>query len=375
MPVPVAILGPTGYTGLELIELLLGHPSMRVVYLGTAREKQPRIDVEFPRLAGRLGDVDAQCRAIDHDAIAGAGVRLAFLCVPHEAAMQHAGPLLARGVKVVDLSAAYRLKDAKVYERAYGHAHTDGANLAHAAYGLPELNRAAVAKATLTANPGCYPTAAALALVPLLRRGIIEEGSIIVNAASGASGAGREAKPHLTLVEAGGNFSAYGIGTHRHQPEIEQSVRVFGGGGGAGAKGEGAEHRLAERVGGTGGAGEPEGPGGPGGPGLLFVPHLLPIERGILETIYATSSVAYRTNDLLTELRDAYGGERFVVVRDEAPTLRDVRHTNQCHINVRAIGERLVLVAAIDNLVKGASGQAIQNANLMLGLEEAAGLQ
>ncbi len=321
---------------------------MRIAYLGTSREKQPRIDEEFPRLAGRVDAAASRCRPIDADAIKAAGVKLAFLCLPHEAAMRHAGPLLERGIKVVDLSAAYRLRDATVYERAYGHAHTDGANLTHAAYGLTELNREAVRKATLVANPGCYPTAAALALVPLIRRGIVDASSVIVNAASGASGAGREAKPHLSIVEAGDNFSAYGIGVHRHQPEIEQSLAVFGA---PPVKASGAE-----------------------GAGFLFVPHLLPVERGILETIYAVPRVAYRTPDLLNELRDCYDGERFVVVRDDAPTLRDVQHTNQCHINVRTAGERIVLVAAIDNLVKGASGQAIQNANLMLGLDEAAGL-
>ncbi len=360
MSIPVAVLGPTGYTGLELIEWLLRHPSMRVAYLGTAREKQPRIDEEFPRLAGRLDAASVQCRPIDADAIRAAGVRLAFLCLPHEAAMRHAGPLLARGIKVVDLSAAYRVRNAKVYEGAYGHAHTDAANLTHAVYGLTELNREAVRGATLVANPGCYPTAAALALVPLIRRGIVDASSVIVSAASGASGAGREAKPHLTIVEAGDNFSAYGIGVHRHQPEIEQSLAAFGGEGVE--KAAGAEHPPAARIGGT------------SGPGLLFVPHLLPVERGILETIYAVPRVAYRTPDLLNELRDFYDGERFVSVRDEAPTLRDVQHTNVCHINVRAVGERIVLVAAIDNLVKGASGQAIQNANVMLGLDEAAGL-
>ncbi len=354
MPIAVAIVGPTGYTGLELIEWLLRHPELRVAYLATARDVQPRIDEEFPRLAGRLESGLARCRAIDPEAMHAAGVKLAFLCLPHEAAMKHAGALLARDIRVVDLSAAYRLRDAGVYERAYGHAHTDAANLAHAVYGLPELNRAAVRQATLVANPGCYPTAAALALAPLVKRGIAEPGCVIVSAASGASGAGREAKPHLTVVEAGDNFSAYGIGNHRHQPEIEQSLEVFG------LRGTG--HRPAAPVGGT------------GGPGLLFVPHLLPVERGILETIYVQPRVAYRTPDLVNELRDAYEGERFVVVRDDAPTLRDVVHTNQCHVNVRAVGERIVIVAAIDNLVKGASGQAIQNANLMLGLDEAAGL-
>lgn len=340
--IAVAILGPTGYTGLELIELILGHPMLSIGWLGSARENPPSITAEFPRLEGRLAAVvPPMCAAIDHDAIA-ASCRLAFLCLPHEAAMHHAPLLLARGVKVIDLSAAYRIKDAATYAKAYGHAHTDAANLVHAVYGLPELARDQIRGATLVANPGCYPTAAALALVPLLRAGLIRPESIIVNAASGASGAGREAKAHLTLVEAGDNFSAYGIGTHRHQPEIEQTLRSSGGS---------PDCRV------------------------LFVPHLLPIARGILETIYAEpTSSDITTSQVQASLRRAYAGEPFVVVRDEAPTLRDVQRTNMIHLSSRLVGGRVVVVAAEDNLTKGASGQAVQNANLMLGLPETAGL-
>jgi N-acetyl-gamma-glutamyl-phosphate reductase len=359
--IPVAILGPTGYTGLELLDLLTRHPQLKPVYLATARERQPRIDHEFPRLAGRLPHgVSPQCQPIDAAAMVKAGVQLAFLCLPHEAAMHHAPLLLAAGIKVVDLSAAYRLKDAEVYANHYGHAHTDGANLAQAVYGLCELNRGTIKRAKLVANPGCYPTAAALGLVPLLRRGMIRPGSIIVNAASGASGAGREAKPNLTIVEAGDNYSAYGIGVHRHQPEIEQSLRVFGA-----LPNGGMDRPGVERSGET--------------PAVLFVPHLLPVERGILETIYAEPiSDQVTTADVQAALRDRFADEPFVCVREESPTLRDVQHTNRVHLNGRVVGaggtRRVVIVAAIDNLVKGASGQAIQNANLMLGLEEGQGL-
>lgn len=341
---PVAILGPTGYTGLELLELLLVHPKMRVVYLGSARENPPSIIEEFPRLAGRLPPrVPERCERIDHQAII-ARCKLAFLCLPHDAAMVHAPPLLARGVKVVDLSAAYRLRDANVYQAAYGHPHTDESGLAQAVYGLTELNRKQIGDARLVANPGCYPTAASLALVPLLRAGLIKPQSIIVNAASGASGAGREAKPHLTVVEAGDNYSAYGIGVHRHQPEIEQTLRTFGGPAAAEAK-------------------------------VLFVPHLLPIERGILETIYADlARPEITTADLQAALAEAYSAERFIRVRSDAPNLRDVQRTNVVQMNARVVGGRAVIVAAEDNLTKGASGQAIQNANLMLGLREEAGL-
>jgi N-acetyl-gamma-glutamyl-phosphate reductase len=347
--IPVAILGPTGYTGLELIELLARHPGMHVAYLASAREKAPRIDDEFPRLRGVLPAEVAQCRPIDHDAIAKAA-RLAFLALPHEAAMHHTPPLLQRGVKVIDLSAAYRLRDAKVYEQYYGHAHTDPEGLRLAVYGLPELFREQIRGATLVANPGCYPTAAALALHPLLKAGVIEPTGIIVNAASGASGAGREAKAHLTVVEAGDNFSAYGIGVHRHQPEIIQTL-----------------HLTHTQMG---------SPAGSGIAPLLFVPHLLPVERGILETIYATpTSPHLDTARVMNVLHAAYDGkEPFVIVRSDAPTLRDVQKTNRVHINARVVGGRVVIVAAIDNLIKGASGQAIQNANLMLGSREDAGL-
>lgn len=344
--IPVAVVGPTGYTGLELIEILGRHPTMRIDYLASARVPTPRIDQEFPRLAHRLaGHPTGECEPIDAAKIA-ARCRLAFLCLPHEAAMEHTPALLARGVKVVDLSAAYRLRDAATYERAYGHAHTDAAGLPRAVYGLTEWFRDDVRGCDLCANPGCYPTAAAVALLPLLRAGLIDPSSIIVNAASGVSGAGRAPKPNLHYPEANENYSAYGIGVHRHQPEIAQTLRLRGGESGAAL------------------AGEP-----------LFVPHLLPLERGILETIYAAPAApGLDTGAVQTCLKAAYEREPFIVVRDDAPTLRDVQRTNMVHVNGRVVNGRVVLVAAEDNLVKGASGQAVQNANLMLGLDETAGL-
>lgn len=348
--VPVAVVGPTGYTGLELVEILSGHPVMRLAYLASARTPAPRIDEEFPRLRGRLADGVAECGPIDHDAIART-CRLAFLCLPHEAAMEHTPALLARGVKVVDLSAAYRIKDRAVYEQAYGHHHTDAPGLERAVYGLTEWARDRIAKADLVANPGCYPTAAAIALIPLLRDGLIDPSSIIINAASGVSGAGRTPKQPYHFPEANENFSAYGIGTHRHQPEIAQSLATFGGR----ARGSAAA------------------------PTPLFVAHLLPMERGILETIYAQpvpgeGGGSVDTVAVQASLRAAYASEPFIIVRDEPPTLRDVQRTNTVHVNGRVVGGRVVLVSAEDNLVKGASGQAVQNANLMLGLKETAGL-
>ncbi|MBL8763167.1 MAG: N-acetyl-gamma-glutamyl-phosphate reductase [Phycisphaerae bacterium] len=342
MRIPVAVLGPTGYTGLELLEILSRHPGMEAAYLGSARSPGPRIDEEFPRLIGRTAEDVVRCMPIDHDAI-GRAARLAFLCLPHEACLTHAPELLRRGVRVVDLSAAYRLADAGAYELAYGHRHTDAGNLRGAVYGLTEWTRDRVRGAALVANPGCYPTAAAIALLPLLRAGVIRESTIIIDAASGVSGAGREPKPHLHFVETAGNYSAYGIGTHRHQPEIEQTLRTLGA-------------RPAART--------------------LFVPHLLPVERGILETIYAEPVDARTDTARLQEaLNESYARERFVCVREHAPSLRDVVRTNRAHVNARVVAGRAVVVAAIDNLVKGAAGQAVQNANVMLGLDEHAGLE
>lgn len=368
---PVAVVGPTGYTGLELLEILTRHPGMECRYLASARVPAPRIDDEFPRLKGRMGGASAECGPIDAAQMAKAGVKLAFLCLPHEAAMEHTPKLLAAGIKVVDLSAAYRLSDKEVYEAAYGHHHTDEANLPHAVYGLTEFAREQVRGAKLVANPGCYPTAAALALIPLIRAGLLRTDSIIINAASGVSGAGRTPKPNLHYPEANENYSAYGIGVHRHQPEIGQSLRRWGL--------RGFDKNL---------------PDSPVLDGLeqmaspLFVPHLLPVERGILETIYATPvGNGIGTNELQNALREAYANEPFVVVRDDAPTLHDVQRTNMVHINARVVSlggckpggldtcaSRAVIVAAEDNLVKGAAGQAVQNANLMLGLDETMGL-
>ncbi|MBX3385101.1 MAG: N-acetyl-gamma-glutamyl-phosphate reductase [Phycisphaeraceae bacterium] len=363
--VGVGIVGPTGYTGLELIELIMRHPAIEIAYLASARTPAPAIDEEFPRLKGRLPRERVGCEAIDSGRIA-ERCKLVFLCLPHEAAMEQTPGLLAAGVKVVDLSAAYRLREAETYESAYGHAHTDVENLAGAVYGLTEFARERVRGARLVANPGCYPTAAAIALVPLLRAGLIRANSIVINAASGVSGAGRSPKANLHFPEANENYSPYGIGTHRHQPEIGQSLRRWG-------IPPFGEDLIA--------------PGIEGCDDPLFVPHLLPIERGILETIYALPvSDGLKTSQLQEALCEAYRDEPFVVVRDGDPTitLRDVQRTNRVHVNARIVcpragragreEPRVVVIAAEDNLVKGASGQAVQNANLMLGLEESLGL-
>ncbi|MBI1373788.1 MAG: N-acetyl-gamma-glutamyl-phosphate reductase [Phycisphaera sp.] len=339
MSIRAAILGPTGYTGYWLIELLLRHPGAKVTYLASAREELPNIAAEFPALMGRC---ELACKPIDAEAIAH-DADVAFLCLPHKAAMAYVPGLLDAGLRVVDLSADYRLADAELYETTYHTPHEDRANLEHAVYGLPELtDRQRIAEADLIANPGCYPTAAALGIAPLLQRSLVSSENIVINAASGVSGAGRSAKPHLHFPELVDSYFAYGCGDHRHQPEIEQTLSAVKGG-------------------------DVE---------VLFVPHLLPIERGILETIYLDPLDEDVTEDDLFEaFEDAYGDETFVRVRSEMPNVKHVRGTNFCDITVRLTPRgKVVVFAAEDNMIKGASGQAVQNMNIMFAQEETAGL-
>jgi len=347
-PIPIAIVGPTGYTGLFLIEWLARHPHVELTYLASRREEPTDITDEFPRLLGVVAPERAVCRPIDPQAIA-AEAELAFLALPHKAAMAVAPQLLDAGVRVVDLSADYRLADPKRYAAAYGLEHADPEHLRHAVYGLPELWRDRIAGSAFVANPGCYPTAAALAIAPLLARSLVKTHAITINAASGVTGAGRAAKRALHFPEQNEAFGAYGeIGAHRHQPEIEQSLT-----------------RVAGR----------DVP-------VLFVPHLLPIDQGILETIYLEPADGeVTTDDLLEALADAYEDEPFVRVRAHLPNVKAVRDTNFCDVTARAIPAdqtgrepRVVVFSAIDNMVKGAAGQALQNMNLMFDLDETAGL-
>jgi len=347
-----AIVGPTSYTGYHLIELLLRHPQAELTYLASHRDELPNIADEFPRLRRRC---EMTCRPIDAEAMA-AEADVAFLCLPHVASMQYAPKLLAAGLRVIDLSADYRLVDAEQYERVYQHPHGDRENLATAVYGLPELFADKVRHAKLVANPGCYPTAAALGVAPLLRNKLVKPGGIIINAASGVSGAGRSPKPNLHFPAVNEGYTAYAPGVHRHQVEIEQTLRA--------ANGNQPVHAL-------------------------FVPHLLPVTYGILETIYLDP-----VDDTITEsaLRDAYdqayANAPFVRVLDtELPNISAVAGTNYCDLAVRLLsagGEpgaadngaprKVVVFAAEDNMIKGASGQAVQNMNAMFGLEETTGL-
>ncbi len=333
----VGILGPTGYAGLELIRILLRHPNAEIVYLGARREERPRIDDIWPILKNRIS---MSCSLIGQDPMPEMDV--AFLALPHTLAMSHVPEMLARGVKVVDISADYRLKDPAAFKKWYKVDHTDVKNLPRAVYGLCELFREEIAGADLVANPGCYPTAITLALAPLLKKGLAAQGRIILDAKSGVSGAGREPKLELHFPEANESVTAYKIGVHQHTGEILQTAK-----------------RLAGRD-----------------VDALFVPHLIPMDRGILATCYIPLAGATATSDLTQLYGDFYKDDYFVRVRgnDTIPTTKQVFDTNFCDIAVRGVGETAVVVACIDNLIKGAAGQAVQNMNIMLGLDETAGL-
>ena len=340
-----AIIGCTGYTGYYLVDLLLRHPAAELTYLASHREVLPDLRDEFPALLGRLDPDIAQTRPIDFDAIA-EHADVAFLGLPHKAAMAYAPKLLDAGLRVIDLSADYRLSDQVLYESVYDVAHDDPGNLADAVYGIPELFRKDLPGATLVANPGCYPTAAALAIAPLLSHSLVKTDRIVINAASGVTGAGKSPKPGLHFPEANQGYHAYGtIGGHRHQPEIGQTLSRIAG------------HAV-----------EP-----------LFVPHLLPVDRGILETIYLEPhDPDVAEEELIEAFVDAYGSERFVRLRDTPPNIKHVVGTNFCDLSVRlaSVGDTktVVVFAAEDNMIKGASGQAVQNMNAVFELDETLGL-
>ncbi len=336
MKLRAAIVGPTGYTGHWLIELLLRHPNAEIAYLASGREQLPIISDEFPALSGRC---DLPCQPIDAPAM-GRVADVAFVALPHKAAMEQVPALLDAGLKVIDLSADYRLSDQAQYEQTYQTPHTDPDNLAQAVYGLPELYAERIASARLVANPGCYPTASALAIAPLLRKKLIQPTGIVINAASGVSGAGRSPKPHLHYPEMTESYSAYACGNHRHQPEIEQTL----------SKVAGTQVQT------------------------LFIPHLLPIERGILATITMDPAPDKSEDDFLDAFQEAYADQPFVRPRAGMPNVKHVRQSNFCDLSLRLAGGKVVVFSAIDNMIKGASGQAVQNMNLMFGLDQTTGL-
>jgi N-acetyl-gamma-glutamyl-phosphate reductase len=338
----VGIVGGTGYTGAELLRILAGHPAVSIAAITSRGEAGTPVSELFPHLRGR---VDLRFSMPD-PAVLGS-CDLVFFATPNGTAMGHAPELLARGARVVDLAADFRLKDPEVWERWYGMPHACPDLLAEAVYGLPELNREAVRGARLVANPGCYPTAVTLGFVPLLEAGLVDPSWLIADAKSGASGAGRKAETGLLLAEIGESFKAYSVKGHRHSPEIAQNLARF--------------------------ARSPV--------GLTFVPHLLPMIRGIEATLYARLiDIPAWDGEALTRLYlERYAGEPFVDVLPTGshPDTRSVRGANQCRIALARQGDSEVVIvqSAIDNLVKGAAGQAVQNMNLMFGLEETMGLE
>lgn len=333
--VKVAILGGSGYTAVELIKILLRHPHVEIAAV-TSRDAQPVADYH-PCLAGRL---DLVCEPFDADALKAKGVRAAFGCLPHGASMEAVGPLLDRGVRVIDLSADYRLRDPNLYAEWYGAAHNDTANLEHAVYGLPELAADRIKTARLIANPGCYPQTAILGLAPLVAGKLVEPTGIIVDSKSGVSGAGRSPKLTTHFPECNENVAAYSVGKHRHTPEIEQVLSDVA-----------------------------------GGPvQVIFTPHLIPMDRGIFTTIYATPTRPVGETELLGLYREFYAGKPFVRVRAGLPATKDTAGTNFLDVAVRVVRGRVIVLAAEDNLVRGASGVAVQNFNLMFGYDERLGL-
>lgn len=326
----VGIIGGSGYTGAELLRLLAGHPDLELAWAtGDTAAGTPVADV-YPSLAGAYGGLTYR----PYDLADAAGLDLVFLALPHGQSQRLVPELRGKVGHVVDLAADFRLPDAGLYPQWYGEAHEAPELLADFVYGLPELFRDPIRGAELVAVPGCYPTAASLALAPLVRAGLIERDGIVVDAASGVSGAG---KGKFAFCGTDEDFVAYGLLDHRHTPEIEQNL---------------------------------------GGATVLFTPHLAPMNRGILATCYARPTAPVDTDEALACLAEAYAGEPFVVVSERSPSTKATLGSNSAHLTARADPRTgyIVALAAIDNLVKGASGQALQCANLALGFEETLGL-
>ncbi len=333
----VAILGGSGYTALELLKILLRHPAVEIVAVTSRQEEAPLVAEVHPSLVGRTA---LRCEPFHADRLIGCGIECVFSCLPHGASMSTLPVLLERGVRVIDLSADYRLRDPNIYAQWYGESHRDLAHLAQAVYGLPELYGEEIPTAQLVANPGCYPQTAILGLAPLVAGNHVDFRALIIDSKSGVSGAGRTPKLPYHFPECNESVTAYNIGRHRHTPEIEQSL--------------------------TDVAGEPV--------EVLFTPHLIPMNRGIFTTIYATPQRTFSESQLLELYRSYYAKARFVRVLDHLPATKDCAGTNFLDVTVRVVRGRLVILVCIDNLVRGASGVAVQNFNRMYGHDESAAL-
>jgi N-acetyl-gamma-glutamyl-phosphate reductase len=334
--IKIGILGATGYTALELIKILLRHPEAEIVAITTRQEERPHVQEVHPQLAGRL---DLRLENLSPREVA-ARAECVFCCLPHGAAAPAAAELLSAGVRVIDFSADYRLNDAATFRQWYHEEHPDAGRLGKVAYGLPEWFRQQIRTADLVANPGCYPTSAILPLAPLLAKRLIDPEDIIVDSKSGVSGAGRTPKLPYHFPECNESISAYGVGTHRHTPEIDQIL----------GRATGKEPRV------------------------IFTPHLVPMDRGILSVIYTRPNGKLDQNSAMEALHEKYDAEPFVRVVDHLPATRHTAHTNFCDITARIVQNRLLLISSLDNLVKGAAGAAVQNFNVMFGFPETTAL-
>ncbi len=338
--IKVGVVGATGYTGEELVRILADHPGVEVTYTSGREERSVKIQEIFPYLNNKL---DLECKTFSpEEALEKSD--LIFLSLPHTVSMGFAPIFLKAKKKVVDVSADYRLKDIGVYEKFYKTAHRDPENLKRAVYGLPEVNRENIRKADLIANPGCYPTGAILGLLPGIAKDTFDLESIQIDAKSGVTGAGRKADKSLNFSEVNESFKAYKLFEHQHVPEIDQEL----------------EHASGKKI------------------SVVFVPHLLPINRGILSTIYVRLKKKMTTDDLIGVYQKAYEKEPFVKVYAGGclPEIKHVVNTNFCDMGLRVNEKKnlAVIVTVIDNLGKGAASQAVQNMNILCGFEETSGL-
>lgn len=332
----VGVVGATGYSGEELVRILVGHPQVELSYVSGKEDRKVKIQTIFPYLKNRL---DLECETfVASDAAEKCD--LIFLSLPHTVSMQSVPFFLKAKKKVIDISADYRLKDPGVYEKFYKVPHRDTLHLQEAVYGLPEMHREQIKGARLVANPGCYPTGAILGLLPGVRKGLFDLGSIVIDAKSGVTGAGRKAEKSLNFSEVNESFKAYKVFEHQHVPEIEQEL------------GQAVKKKFH----------------------VVFVPHLLPINRGILSTIYVKLKKKMDADELLAAYQKFYENEPFVNVLTSGalPEIKHVTNTNFCQVGLRVHPDKklAVIVSVIDNLGKGAAGQAVQNMNLMCSFDE-----
>ncbi|MDF2674392.1 MAG: N-acetyl-gamma-glutamyl-phosphate reductase [Clostridiales bacterium] len=338
--VKAGILGATGYAGEQLVWILHKHPEIKVEFYASHNYANLQLTDIYNNYYGFIED---KCIDMEKAESRLTGIDVLFIALPHGKAFEITQKALGLGVKVIDLGADFRLNSPVVYKEWYEIQHGCPELLGEAVYGLTELKRNEIKECRLLANPGCYPTASMLAVAPLLKNNLIELNSIIIDAKSGVSGAGRSANISSLFTECNESIKAYGVGVHRHTPEIEQELSSIAG----------------EKI------------------VISFTPHLVPMNRGILSTCYGNLTREFTTDKLLEVYREFYGGDYFIKVIDGLPETRWVRGSNLCHVGLRVDKRtnRVVVISAIDNLIKGAAGQAVQNMNLMFGLEETEGLE